>query len=172
MNLAKCAALPLASFLLLVGCARPVKDAAVATDTRADESAVRTAGLAWNDGITSLDVDAVVALYADDAMLMPQTAVAARGRDEIRKSLAKYFAKLRNAPFSMVIPAGSQIRVSGDLGVRWGPYSIVDANGVSQDTGKWLQVWSRKGGTWQISLEITNSDQLPLFPPDPPTLVP
>lgn len=170
----KNAALLIASLLSLAACVRPVTDGATSVTeiTRQEELALRAAGLTWNDAFTTLNVDAMIALYADDAMLMPQTATAARGRAEIRKYLVGYFAKLRDAPYSFLIPAGPEVRVSGDLGIRWGSYEIRDQSGVAQDTGKWLQAWRKVGGKWLIMLEIPNSDQLPLFPPDPPVATP
>ena len=174
MKQCKYAALLIASVLSLAACVRPVTDngtttSSVAAVARADESAIRAAGLQWNDAFTTLNADAIVTLYADDAMLMPQTAPAARGTADIRKFLVNYFAKLRDGPYSFVIPAGAEIHVAGDVGIRWGAYSIIDQRGLTADTGKWLQVWRKAGGKWQISLDIANSDQLPLFPPDPPS---
>ena len=83
------------------------------------------------------------------------------------KTLAIYFTKLREGPFSVIIPAGAQVKVSGDLGIRYGEYRMVNGSGVDEDNGKWLQVWRKVNGTWRIALEMANSDQLPLFPPDP-----
>ncbi len=169
MNRLKNAGFLLAALLALTSCTRPVADAgaAAADQKREDELALRGAGVEWNEAFAALDVDAILALYADDAMLMPQTAVAARGREEIRRYLKGYFSKLTLGPYSVTIPAGAELRVSGDLGIRWGPYQFNDGSGVLADTGKWMQAWRKKDGKWQIILQIDNSDQLPLFPPEP-----
>jgi ketosteroid isomerase-like protein len=61
-----------------------------------------------------------------------------------------------------------EITVAGDFAFRSGTYTIKDKSGATADSCKYLQVWRKSGGKWQIVRDMWNSDTLPLFAPDPP----
>lgn len=134
----------------------------------ADEAAIRTAGAAWDAAYRAHNVDALVPFYANDAVLMPQTAPTAKGQAAIRKFLLAYTAKLADGGYTQFVSAVVDIDISGKLGFRSGPYSIIDKSGVVVDLGKWLQIWRKVDGKWHIIRDISNSDTLPLFPPERP----
>lgn len=63
------------------------------SDTReADESAFRTINNSWFKAYNAGDVDGIVALYADDAVVSAPGVPAARGQAAIRKLLTKDIA--------------------------------------------------------------------------------
>src|SRR5271166_1601540 len=66
-----------------------------ATDTAADEAALRAADQTFMQANYKGDLETVVALYAEEAVLLPSNAPAAKGRDAIRKYFAADMASLK-----------------------------------------------------------------------------
>jgi uncharacterized protein (TIGR02246 family) len=158
----KNAAIVAASLLVLVGCA---KSTPPATDTAADEAAVRAMGPAWFKAYNAGDVDGLAALYADDAVLNAPGAPAARGRAAVREGLAKDIAASSEGGFTLTPAPTSEVGVSGDVGWEWNTFTVTDKSSATVDAGKYVTVYTRKDGKWLIIRDIWNSDT----PPAPPT---
>jgi len=102
------------------------------------------------------NVDGMVALYDEHAVLMPPNAPAMNGRDAIRQfwtgftSLGAIDAKL----------VTDDIVTSGDLAAEMGHFdlTITPKSGAPiKDSGKYLVVWRNVGGEWKIVRDIFNS---------------
>jgi len=134
-------------------------------DTAADKATILATGATWDEEFRASNVDALVALYAEDAMLMPPNAPAAKGKAAIRELLTSMTAESTASALSLEIPTDpATAGASGDLGWRSGTYSFKDSTGQAVDAGKWLEVWQRIGGKWLIIRDTWNSD-LPVMPP-------
>ena len=158
----------LGALLVLLSSALPAANAqapAAPAAKGADEAAILAAGRARDDAYEALKADGIVAPYADDAVLMPQTAPVAKGRAAILKYVQVYLDKLADGGFKLTVAKTVDIVVSGDLAVRSGTYAIKNKAGKTMDTGKWIEVWRKSGGKWRIARDIVNSDTLPLLPP-------
>lgn len=155
----------MAFLLSLAACASLGPGAAGSSSAAADEAAIRAAGTTWDKAFNARDAGALAALYAPDAVLMPETARTARGSAAIRDFLGIYTRLLAEGGYTVLIDSATDIEVSGNLAIRSGTYAITDSSGTSVDTGKWLQTWRRTDGEWLISRDMRNSDNLPLFPP-------
>ena len=164
MNTLEKTAAFLAVLLSLAACAPLASDTA-GSPAGADEAAIRVAGDAWNNAYNALNTEALVALYAPDAVLMPEAAKTVKGDTAIRRFLVVYVALLADGGYTPVVANAVDIEVSGNLGFRSGKYSITDKSGAVVDTGKWLETWRKADGKWRIIRDIWNSDTLPLFPP-------
>ena len=106
------------------------------------------------------NVDGMLALYADDAILMPPGAPAMRGKDAIRQfwtgftSLGAIDAKL----------VTDDVMQSGNLAAETGHFelTITPKSGAPiKDSGKYLVVWRNSGGEWRIVRDIFNSSVAP-----------
>jgi uncharacterized protein (TIGR02246 family) len=151
-----------ASLVALAGCA---KSAPPAADTAADEAAVRAVNPAWFKAYNAGNVDAVAALYADDAVLNVPGAPAARGSAAIHEALAKDVAGSAAGGFTLDQGATSEIGVSGDLAWEWNTFTVADKSGKTVDAGKYVTVYQKKNEKWLIIRDIWNSDN----PPAPAT---
>src|ERR1700691_3199717 len=58
----------------------------------ADEAAIRAASAAWSQAASAKDLDKAVSFYADDALMLPDKAAAARGKENIRTDWAPLLA--------------------------------------------------------------------------------
>ncbi len=131
----------------------------------AEQSAIRTLDEQWSAIAGKNDLDATLAYYADDAVLLPPNAPIASDKKSIHDSWAGLLG-----PFTAVSWKATKVEVSksGDLGYLYGTYklAITDPKGraVLNDTGKILEVWKKQfDGTWKCMVDTYNSD-LPVSP--------
>ena len=136
-------------------------------DTRAaDEAAIRAVDVAFSKAVEAKQLDAAVAFYADDAVVMFVNAPMLTTKDAIRKAFEEFFAMPGIAmkwQVTKVDAAGS-----GDLGYTVGTYEMTmnDSKGKPiTDHGKYTTVWKKQSdGSWKAVVDISNTD-LPLTPP-------
>ncbi len=138
---------------------------AAAPDAAADEQAIRAVNPAWFKAHQSGDVEGLVALYADDAVVNAPGAAAARGTAAIRGAFTKEIRDMAAAGLTQNSGPNPEFGMSGDLGYEWNTYVVKDKSGKTVDTGKYVSVFSRRNGKWVIVRDIWNSD----MPPAPAT---
>lgn len=137
-----------------------------ATDLKADEAAIRKADSEWVEAARSKQVNAWLAFYTDDAIVLPPNDKVANGRESARKPVGD----LLSLPGLSITwqPTNVVVARSGDIAYLIGAYSIAfkDANGAPlTDQGKLLEVWTKQpDGKWLCSADTWNSD-LPASPP-------
>ena len=114
----------------------------------------------WEKALNSGDMDALMAMYTEDARVLPPNAPAAHGHDAVRAS------------FQGMIDAGLtgdletvEAFAAADMGYRLGTYTLFAPDGSAVDRGKYIETWKNEGGSWKISNDIWNSD----MPPPPPS---
>ena len=160
----------------LAGCTKtapPASDtaavaSAAAPDAAADEQAIRAVNPAWFKAYNAHDVEGVVSLYADDAVVNSPGAAPRRGKAAIREGYTKEIGEFAGAGLSQNSGPG-EFRVSGDLGYEANTFTLVDKSGKTIDTGKYVTVFARRDGKWMIIQDIWNSDTPPPPPPKPST---
>ena len=148
--------------LALSACAQT---APPAVDTAADEAALKAATLTWLEAYNAGDVDKIVALYEEDAVLMPPHAPVANGHAAIRAFLTADTAGAKAAGIKLV-PGTSTAGVAGDTGWESGTYTATNASGVIVDSGSYLSVSHKSNGKWLYHRDTYNSDR-PLPAPVP-----
>jgi len=146
--------------LLLGGC---TSQTPAPVNTAADETALREITPTWLNSYNAGDADAIAALYADDAVLMPPHATVARGKTAIREFIAKDSAGAKSAGVKLV-PGAETVGVNGDWGWNSGSYTAQDSSGKTVDSGSYLSVSHKVDGKWLLVRDTYNSDQ-PLPPP-------
>jgi uncharacterized protein (TIGR02246 family) len=119
-----------------------------------DPTEISARSAEWDSAMNARDIDALAALYTDDARLLAPNAAMSVGQDSIR------------AAFGGMIDVGLKVkltsiemRVSGDIGHNVGQY-VLSAAGKAIDNGKFVETWERGAdGAWRISNDIYNSDR-------------
>jgi len=152
----------------LAGCTKsapPASDtaavaSAAAPDAAADEQAIRAINPAWFKAYNAHDVEGVVSLYADDAMVNVPGSPPSRGKAAIRQGYTKEMADFAAAGLTQTSGPG-EFRVSGDLGYEANTFTVTDKAGKTVDKGKYVSVFARKDGKWVIIQDIWNSDTAP-----------
>lgn len=148
-----------ACLLALAGCASAPPPPP--PDTRAaDEEAIRKADAEWAKAAEAKNVDAFVAYYTDDAVVLPQNEKVTTGKENIRKSIATMMAMPGLSLTWQMTKA--EVARSGDIGYSYGTYQMT-FNGPKgkpvKDTGKTLLVWKKQAdGTWKCIVDTWNTD--------------
>lgn len=159
MNILKSTAIVAVGLVVLAGCQKaPTVDlAAFETKAKAD---VRAWLAAYNTG----DVETIVAMYADDAVLMAPGNPAAVGRDAIRELITTESAAAQAAGVTLQAVDNDTVGASGDLAWHSGSFTVHDASGMAVDSGNYMEVQQNIDGKWLIIRDIYNSDR-PKAPP-------
>jgi uncharacterized protein (TIGR02246 family) len=125
----------------------------------ADLRAIKQLAADWRDGWLTGDADALLSLYANNPVLMPQGHPAIRGKAAIRPL---YRAVLKE----VVIRSKGQLRdveASGDWGYFWSTYTLTatpkGGGKPIRSKGKSVFIVKRQpGGAWKIARLMDNSD--------------
>jgi ketosteroid isomerase-like protein len=148
----------LAAAVSLAGCA-PQK----AQDSAADVATLASTAAGWEKAYNEKNADAVAALYAEDAQLLPPGGPVVNGRPAIRD----YWANDIAATGVAVTITSDASNAGGDWAWRSGAWSSQDAKGTPL-TGKYVEVWHRTRSGWQIHRDIWNADGAPGASAAPP----
>ena len=112
---------------------------------------------ALEQAITRHDLPAAVAVFADDAQILPQHGAAVSGRKEIEAYLSDTMA-----PKVAYDTDTEMTLVSGNLAIEQGRYRIRNVRrGSDVEEGKYLHVWRRSGNDWKLYRMIYNTDVEP-----------
>lgn len=129
-------------------------------DTRAaDEAAIRAKDGTFEQGVAAKDVDKILDLYEDGAVLFAPKAPATIGKAGIRTA----FQGLLGAPGIKMSFKTTSVEVShsGDLAVQRATFQVetTDKDGKpSTETGQGVVVWKKQSdGSWKIIAD-TNAD--------------
>jgi uncharacterized protein (TIGR02246 family) len=128
-------------------------------DLQAVRTAIAQGYRHWVEATQHKDVEAVLELYADDAIVLPPGGEHIAGRERIREFYKKYYAdlfQLLNEDFS-----STSLVLRDDLAIETADYSgEIDRGqkGKSHFKGKNLVVWKReKSGSWKIFRDMWSS---------------
>jgi ketosteroid isomerase-like protein len=149
MNRKNSACFLLVCVLGLTACEQ--KSAAPVPDTTADTAALATTAAGWEKAYNDKNADALAALYADDAQLLPPGATEVTGRDAIRA----YFVNDIQKQWAMIHIKSDSSGIGGDWGWRSGTWS---AETMPMVTGKYIEVWHRTADGWRLQKDIWNMD--------------
>ena len=124
-----------------------------------DIRAIKQVAADWRAGWLAGDAEALLSLYADDPVLMPQGQPAISGKDAIR---AIYQAVLKEVVIKSK-GALMEVEVSGNWGYFWSTYTLTatpKAGGRPiRSKGKSVFIVKRQPrGAWKIARLIDNSD--------------
>ena len=123
-------------------------------------SAIRQIGAGWARHWNAGELDGVIAAYADDAVYLTPHHETVYGRDAIREYVK---APMRRGVSDLAFQV-TYIKQLGSIAWDAGTYSmsIPQTDGTKkEDRGKYLTVWRRAGGKWQIVADAWWSDLPP-----------
>ena len=155
MNILKSAALLAAGLIMVAGCSKG------AEDTTADEAVIRASAPAFADAYNAGDVDKLVAMYWEDAVVLPPGAPPQSGSAAIRTFFETDTAGTRAAGLKFNIPEAGAVDVAGDLAYESGTFSVTDAAGRTVATGKYIGVFQKRDGKWLYIRDTWNTDAPP-----------
>lgn len=146
---------------MVLGFSMLLAGAAQAADTAAELKALHGVEQAWAKAYNAGDGDAVAALYADDALLMPLHQPAVSGKTAIRAYFVKEVGEAKKGGVVVSTSANPDGGANGDLGWASGTYSVKDKSGRTLEAGKYLSVFKKKDGKWLFLRDTWNTDSVP-----------
>ena len=142
------------------GCRSENSPSAPAALSAADLTGIRAADSAFMAAANAGDVDAVVAVYASDAVLLPPNLPPQRGRNAIRN----FWGGLLKA-YTLKFEVGSDtVEGRGDLAYNVGHYRFTavpkdKANPGMADEGKFVEILKKQpDGSWKYAVDMYNSN--------------
>jgi len=132
----------------------------------ADVKAISDIETKANADWASKNADALVAFYADDAVLMTPGGPAAKGKDAISAGLKQMLA---DPALSLKFKA-DKVDVSGSLGYTQGTYTMTMTNPATKkpmdDHGSYVTTYRKQAdGSWKAVADIATSEVPPMPPP-------
>ena len=150
-------------FILSAACLLTFTACQQAAEAPADLAKVKTEIQAledaWAAALNAHDLDALMAMYTDDAISMPDNAPMLAGKDAIRKQQEQEFASTRDGrTYSFEV---LDIYANGNTVTETGKSTYKDADGKVTGTGKYVVVWEKQGDKYLCAREIYNGDTPP-----------
>jgi len=122
------------------------------------EDAIRKMDRDFSAAASGGNVEGMMSIYADDAVLMPPNLPAFRGRDAIRQ----FWTGFTGAGKIDATLTPDKVMQSCDMATELGHYALTitpKGGAAVQDTGKYVVTWRKVGGQWKAVADIFNSDR-------------
>ena len=132
-----------------------------ALDALSPVSEVHAADDSWVKAYNSGDLDTVVSLYDEHAVIYPPGAPPARGRAAIHAFFVKDNAEFLQGGSIFSLGAKPDGGVTGNMGWSSGTYLVKDKSGRVIDTGWYFSVSRKVAGRWLYVRDAWNSDGPP-----------
>jgi len=156
------AALVVLAIVAFAGCAGLGKPAGPPVDEAAIAAAVDSFIAAHNAAIAARDTDGVVALYTDDASVLPAGGPRVDGAEAIR---GLWRSSLSLPGMGMTLASHRKIvSERGDMVADVGTYDfhMLGSRGDTlRDVGKYVTVMQKVDGRWKMVVDTWNSDPPP-----------
>lgn len=122
-----------------------------------DQTLPRSVIEAYEQAFNKDDVAACVALFTEDAQILPQNGPVVSGRAEIEQYL-----KDQMTPVVLFDTSDDMTLVRQDVAIEQGQYRVRDLRrGSDIEQGKYLHVWRNVNGNWKLYRMIYNTDVAP-----------
>jgi ketosteroid isomerase-like protein len=106
------------------------------------------------------DVDVLLSLCTEDAVIMSPNDSTLYGATEFREWVEEYRQNFRIAALT---EPNRHIIIDGDYATEWTTYMVaiepLTGSGRIRDDGRSLTIWRRQGGTWKIWQMLWNSEK-------------
>lgn len=147
----------------------PATEQASETDPGIDAAAVTEAIAAkdrlFADAMVAGDIETVMSVYADDAILLPPHAPRVEGAAAIRETFTSWFEE-GGPPASMTITSDDvTVAAAGDYAHAVGTWTMSGPGpdgSMWSDQGNVLVVWKNIEGDWKVVTDIWNSENPPM----------
>ena len=111
---------------------------------------------AWAAAQNAKDINALMAMYADNAVSMPDGEPMLNGKAAIQKKQEMDFAAPAN--FSSITFETLDVYAQGDVATEVGKTMYKDAAGKVTGSGKYIAVFEKQNGKYLCIREIYNKD--------------
>lgn len=158
----------LAAVALSLSACNPAPPAAPPDTHDADVKAISDAEAQASQAWAAKDPEKIMALYADDVVLMTPGAEAVHGKDALRTSMK---GMLADPAISLTFQASKvDVAKSGDLGYTMGSYKLTMTDPATHkpmnDHGSYVTTFRKQAdGSWKAEADIATSEVPPMAAP-------
>jgi len=99
------------------------------------------------------DLDKLMSLYTEDASFIAPNSDFFKGRDEIRG----FFQAVLDLGIKEIELSTNEIDLQGNTAIEVGTYALLVDGGVQADHGKFMVVWKKTNGEWQLHRDMINT---------------
>ncbi|MDJ0709186.1 MAG: DUF4440 domain-containing protein [Woeseiaceae bacterium] len=153
-----------ASVAALVLALQPAYSVEISGGTEEDRMGMKMVAKQWIAAYESGDLEGIMAVMHDDAMLMPHNQATQRGTDAVRA----YFATRIGRPGVKLVDDLQEIRINGDWAYVVGKFRFEIDLGPDKPpvihNGRYLILYEKVDGNWQVLRDMDNLD--PVDAPD------
>lgn len=108
----------------------------------------------YEQAFNSDDLDATLALFDDDAQILPERGPAVSGRNDIAA-----FLKDQMTPVVSFNTEADMSMIRDDIAIEQGHYRVRDVRrGSDVEAGKYMHVWRNRGHGWKLYRVMYNTD--------------
>jgi uncharacterized protein (TIGR02246 family) len=108
----------------------------------------------FEQAFNSDDLDATLALFDDDAQILPERGPAVSGRNDIAA-----FLKDQMTPVVSFNTEADMSMIRNDIAIEQGHYRVRDVRrGSDVESGKYMHVWRNRGQGWKLYRVMYNTD--------------
>jgi len=101
------------------------------------------------------DAAGIAALYTTEGEAYPPNGSVVKGRPELQKM----WKSVIDSGIASATLATTAVESAGNLAYESGTYEMKTKDGKVADHGKYVVVWKRAGGNWQLHRDIWNTNQ-------------
>ena len=116
-------------------------------------SAIEAANSQFVAAFAKGDVAKIASMYTADAQAFPPNSDVVRGRAAIQK----FWQGVVDAGIKSATLTTLEVEARGDWAHEVGTYTMSVEGGKQADHGKYLVIWKREQGQWQLHRDIWNS---------------
>jgi len=127
------------------------------------KSKISEYGDRYEQAMMNNDVNAILELHADNAIVLPSYEGIQKGKEQLR-TLWQKDIESGNKVTNFEITT-TDIQQEGNVIIEIGTYNVAidmkDSDQPFNDTGKYLTIWEKQGNDWKIAYDIWNTDRNP-----------
>jgi uncharacterized protein (TIGR02246 family) len=144
----------------LVGCQPPAEEAAVeettpSVDLAAEATAVEAVSMKWEEAAKARDLDALMTVFAENAITYPDDQMPAVGVAAIRAEIEKGWSETPEAEIDWETTS-VHVSSAGDMAWERGTWTF-DPDGAGEaeaETGEYLTIYEKVGGEWKVVADM------------------
>lgn len=138
--------------------AETVEEAAPVLDLSVVKAEIQAFENEWAKLLNEKNLDALMAMYADDAVSMPPNAPMLVGKEAIRATQEADMSEMEAG--QMFSFETMDVYGGGDTFTEIGKSAIKDASGAVKSTGKYIVVFKKIDGKYMVVREMYGSDAM------------
>ena len=140
--------------LLMFSCSTPVGEPMV--DHAKVKEDITTVTKSWSEAINKKDMEAELALFAEDVKIFPPNRAPEIGKAVVKANMKKNMAQ--DSTVWSIDFSTNEVFAGGDHVTELGSWTVSGADGKMMDKGNYITIYEKKDGKYLVIRDIYNSE--------------